>query len=229
MGWIMPVCNECHIEVRTKDERCPVCGNALEGINRPLSIRAKNNYPDHRSQLATYGLLRRVLKVTTVFVCLFSALVNLLLTPMLWWSVLVLGAAMYGWLVVPAWMRRNANVVRVLAVQVVLTSIAVVLVDFVTGYRGWSMDYVVPSLLIAGIVCAALIIILDYRHWSYYVFYQVLICLFGISPLLFYFLNISHNLPLVLVSVGLGLAGLVATLGFADKSIKNEFIKRFHI
>ncbi len=206
-----------------------MCGAELEKSDKPAMFRAKNSYPNLHTRFATFSLMRRVLQAATVFACLFSVLVNFLLTPELWWSFLVLAAAAYTWILVPAWMLRRANVVRVLLFQVMLTCVAMVLVDFVTGYRGWSMNYVVPSILIAGTVISGIVSILDYRNWSHYVFYQVSVCALGLLPLLFYFLGLSKNLPLVLVSVGLGLAGLLCTLFLADKNIKNEFIKRFHV
>ncbi len=225
----MQTCNECHIEVRTKEPVCPVCGSALEASQKPVEFLAKNSYPDLHSRTAAFGLVFRILKAVTVFACLFSVLANAMLTPSLWWSLLVLAASAYGWILMPAWIRRRANVVRVLLFQILLTGLAVVLVDFVTGYRAWSMDYVVPSLLIAGIATSGLIIAFNFRQWSQYVFYQVSLCAAGLLPLLFYFLNLAHNLPLVLISAGLGLAGLVLTVFLADKSIKNEFVKRFHV
>ncbi len=229
MGWIMQVCNECHIRIGNKGNNCPVCGNTLVYAKEPSPFRAKNHYPNFNSQMAAFSLVYRVLQAATVFTCLFCVLANALLTPQLWWSALVLGAAAYAWVLMPAWLRRRANVVRVLLFQVILTCVATVLVDFVTGYRAWSMNYVVPSLFIAGIVASGLVIALNTRYWNHYVFYQVSLCALGLLPLLFYFLGLSNNLPLVLVSVGLGLAGLIVTIFLADKSIKTEFVKRFHI
>ena len=225
----MEVCDACRLQVRTAENHCPLCGAELKKSEKEESLRAENHYPDLRRQLAKFSLVRRLLQFFTLFGCLFSLLVNLLVTPHLWWSLIVLAAAAYGWLLIPALLRRGVNFARQIVFQVLLTCAVVVLIDFVTGYSGWSVSYVVPAVLSAGIVVTGLLAVFNPTSWSRYVFYQALVGVFGFVPLILYFLGWAKSLVMVLVTVGLALASLLLTVLFADKRIKNEFVKRFHL
>ncbi len=225
----MEVCNVCHVQVRTQEDYCPLCGADLEKPEIPSLLTAVNQYPDLRRRLAKFSLVRRVLQATTIFVCLFSLLVNLLVTPYFWWSLFVLAGAAYLWALVPALLRRGVNLARQIVYQVLLTCLATVLIDWITGYRGWSVSYVIPAVLSAGILATGMMGLLRPAVWSRYVYYQMLVSAFGFAPLILYFLGLAQNLVMVLLSAGLGMASIILTLLFADRSIKNEFIKRFHL
>ncbi|MDL2253243.1 DUF6320 domain-containing protein [Ruminococcaceae bacterium OttesenSCG-928-I18] len=229
----MRVCNACHVSVRTGADYCPLCGNVLEGgqgeVQDEVSVPAVNHYPDLTSQMKQYNFFRRILLFITIFGCLFSALVNVLVTPGIWWSLIVLAVAIYCWALLPALLRKGTNYARQIVFQVVLTCAIVIAADFITGYRGWSVSYVLPGVLSAGIVATGLMAIFNRTRWSQYVFYQVIVCVFGFAPLVLYLTGIAHSLVMVLVTVGLAMASLLLAVIFGDRTIKNEFIKRFHV
>ena len=233
MGWIMRTCKACDVSVRTEVDFCPLCGTMLEGQEAAERNdgwqKAVNHYPDLTGQMKKYNFFRRILLFITIFGCLFSALVNVLVTPGIWWSLIVLAVAVYCWALLPAMLRKGANYARQVVFQVVLTCVIVIAADFITGYKGWSVSYVLPGVLSAGIVATGLMAVFNRTRWSQYVFYQVLVCIFGFSPLVLYLFGIAHSLVMVLVAAGLALASLLLTLLFADRTIKIEFIKRFHV
>ncbi len=225
----MQVCNACHVQVRAQQDYCPLCGGMLEKAECPGSLAAVNPYPDLRSRLAKFSLWRRILQAATLFCCLFSLLVNLLVTPQFWWSLFVLAGAAYCWALIPALLRRGVNLARQIVYQVLLTCLAVVLIDLIAGYRGWSVSYVIPAVLSAGILATGLMAAFRPSAWSIYVYYQVLVAAFGFAPLVLYLVGLAHSLVMVLLPAGLGMASIILTLLFADRSIKNEFVKRFHL
>ena len=71
-------------------------------------------------------------------------------------------------------------------------------------------------------------VIINRTSWARYVLYQVIMGAFGFIPLVLYLLGLAQNLVIVLVSAGISLASLLATIVFADSSIKSEFKRRFH-
>ncbi len=225
----MEVCNACHIQLSGAEQHCPLCGAELAKTEEKPIVKAVNHYPNLRRQLARYNWVRRVLLFVTIFGCLFSALVNFLVTPNFWWSLFVVAAAAYGWILIPALLRRSINFARQIVFQVLLTGAAVILVDIITGYKGWSVSYVLPAVLSAGIVATGLMALFNRTSWYQYVFYQALVCVFGFTPLILYLCGLAGSLTMVLLSAGLAMASLILTVLFADKTIKNEFIKRFHI
>lgn len=226
----MKTCEECRVRVATEKEFCPLCGNALAaGQGAPAYRLPGNRYPNLGPTLVQFNLLRRLLIFITLLSCGVSVLVNWLVTPGYWWCFIVIASVLYCWLTIPPLLRRGRNFASQVVLQVFLTGGLVVGLDFFVGYRGWSVSYVVPSLLCAGILAIGLMAVFNRTNWAQYILYQVLMGIFGFIPLVLYLLGLSRNLVMVLVTAGLGLASLLVMLVFGDRTIKSEFKRRFHI
>ena len=225
----MQACNECHVHVETGGEFCPLCGTRLEETPDRPADPVPNAYPDLSRSMAQYNFVWRLFAFLTFFGCGFSVLINLLLNPRFLWCLIVIAAAVYSWATVPRLLARGANSAKKIVLTVLITALLVVALDLIIGYRGWSVDYVVPSLLITGILASWAMVMFNRTRWAQYVLYQVIVGIFGFVPLLLYLLGIGGNLVLVLVAAGLALASILITVTFGDRSIKNEFIKRFHV
>ena len=225
----MKACDDCRVQVDGDHEFCPLCGSHLhsaEPFGYPLP---HNHYPDLRDQTASTNFVLRVLLFITILGCTLSVLVNLMVDVSFLWCLIVLAAAAYLWLTIPPLLRRGVNYTRRILFQALFTSLLVVGLDIFLGYQGWSVDYVVPGLLAAGIVSIGMMVVFNRLQWVQYVLYQVIMGLFGFIPLLLYFLGIAHSLVMVLVAAGLGLASILVTMVFGDRSIKTEFRRRFHL
>lgn len=226
----MKACNECHVHVAGKRDFCPLCGADLQKSDVPSAAPGPGNaYPDLTGLVAPYDFVRRLLLFLTVLGCGMSVLVNLLVTPWFLWCLIVLAAAVYCWAVIPPVLSRGRNYAKQIVWQVSLTAALVIALDFITGYRGWSVDYVLPGLLSAGILATCLMSIFNRTNWNQYALYQVLIGVFGFIPLLLYLLGITDSLIMVLVTAGLALASILITFIFGDRSVKSEFKRRFHM
>lgn len=223
----MKTCNACHITVNTTAEFCPLCGSALDDNTQKESV-ILNPYPNLSKTIQQYGFLRRLLLFISLFVVIGCVLINLLTPHEDLWSLLVAAGVAYFWLIVPPILRRGSNRARQIMSQVIFTSLLVLGIDFFFGYQGWSLDYVIPSLLMAGIVGIALMAIFNRTRWAQYVLYQLIVATFSFVPLVLYLVGLTDSMVMVLVTAILGLASLLATIIFADRSVKNEFKRRFH-
>lgn len=226
----MEVCNACHVKVAGERHFCPLCGAELqqdgdEGERQPLAL---NHYPDLSATTAQFNVTTRLLVLLTVLGCLMSVLINLLVTPDFLWCLIVLAAAVYCWTTIPPLLRKGVNFAKQITFQIVLTALLAIALDFIIGFQGWSVDYVLPGLLCAGIAATCAMAIFNQTNWAQYALYQVLMGVFGFVPLLLYMLSISDSLVLVLVTAGLALASLLITFLFGDRTVKEEFKRRFH-
>lgn len=224
----MKACNACHVKADTESDFCPLCGTPLEPASPPAGILPRNEYPDLSHVMVQYNFIRRLLLFISLLGCGLSVLVNVLVTPYFMWSLIVVASVAYCWLILPPLLRRGVNYAAQAVLQVVFTSVLVVALDVIIGYRGWSVTYVVPGLLCAGILAIALMIALNRTNWAQYLLYQLIMGIFGFVPLLLYFLGFARNMVMVLVTAGCALASLLATIVFGDRTIKSEFKRRFH-
>ncbi len=82
-----------------------------------------------------------------VIVC---AVVNLATMPNFWWWAIVATARLRLGCGQPS-LRRGGNGGGRVLVQVVAAAALVLLLDFETGWRGWSVDFVLPAICGVGI------------------------------------------------------------------------------
>lgn len=226
----MKTCNDCGVFVDTGADFCPLCGAALQPAQTAFAGCAPppSPYPDLRGQAARYNLIVRTFLFISLFGCGVCLLINLLVPARFWWSLIVIAAVAYCWLSIPPMLRRGANYAARTVLQVTLVSLFVLALDFIVGYTGWSVSYVIPALLSTGILAILLMVAFNRTSWTRYVMYQVLMGIFGFIPLVLYLLGFADSVAMVLVTAGLALASLLATIVFGDRGIKNEFRKRFH-
>lgn len=224
----MKACNACHVHVQTASSFCPLCGTELLPGEAPKINPPPNMYPDLSKAKARYDLVTRILLFISIFGCAISVLINLLVMPRFLWSLIVVASVVYCWLAIPPMVRRGVNFASQIVVTVLLTSTLAIALDFIIGYRGWSVTYVLPALLSAGIAATAIMALFNRTNWAQFVLYQVLVGVFGFLPLVFYMVGLAQNMVMVLVTAGLALASLLITLIFGDRTIKSEFKRRFH-
>lgn len=214
--------------MRTDSGFCPLCGTQLEEGAEPSVPSSPYRYPDLSRSIAQYNLVQRILLFVTFLGCGVCLMVNLLVAPGFLWSLIVIASAAYLWLAVPPLLRKGVNFAAQLVILVALTSFLAVALDFIIGYLGWSVTYVLPSLLSAGILATALMGLFNRTNWAQIVLYQVIIGVFGFLPLVLHLVGLSSNMVMALVTAGLALASILFTIVFGDRSIKSEFKRRFH-
>lgn len=226
----MKACNECHVTVAGQSrEFCPLCGAPL--APEPLSDKAplpQNTYPDLSGMAAQYNFVKRLLIFFSLLSSGVSLLVNLLVPIGFLWSLIVIAAILYLWLSVPPLLSRGVNYAKHIVLQTLFTSLLVVALDIITGYNGWSVSFVVPALFCGGIVAIGLMVVFNRTSWVQYVLYQVLMAVFGFVPLVLWLVGLANNIVMVILSAAMGLASLLITIIFGDRSIKSEFKRRFH-
>ncbi|MFV0351285.1 MAG: DUF6320 domain-containing protein [Oscillospiraceae bacterium] len=225
----MKACNACKIRVQNASQFCPLCGEPMENAPPTSYPLPQNHYPEFVQKMRQYNLLFRLFVFLSLFGGVMSVLVNLLTSPGFLWCIIVVASIVYCWLTIPPMLRRGHNYASQAVFQVILTAAFLIVIDFLTGYRGWSVDYVVPSLLSVGILSIGLMAVFNCTRWAQYVLYQVIMGVFGFLPLVLYLTGIAHSLWMVLVAAGLALSSLLVTIVFGDRTIKSEFKSRFHL
>ncbi len=224
----MQACETCHVKVQTSGGFCPLCGTALVPASPPEKPLPQNPYPDLSGLTARYNLILRLLLFFSLLGGGLCVLINLLAPTGFWWSLIVIAGILYLWATVPPLLRRGVNYAKRILFQTLFTSILMVVLDSVAGYTGWSVSFVIPALFSGGITAIGLMAAFNRTNWAQYIFYQVLIGVFGFLPLALYLLNIAQNLVMVLITAGLALASLLLTIVFGDRTLKHDFRRRFH-
>lgn len=229
MGCMMKICNVCHIHIDTTEATCPLCGNGLQETAAAEYNVPKNHYPNLKKELVKYNFIMRILLFVSLLGCGVSVLINLLTNTTFLWCLIVVAAVVYAWLVVPSLLRQGFNYGLQALLQGLLASALCIALDFIIGYSGWSFTYVIPSIITLCILSVDLLSLFYRTNYTQYILYQIIVGVLGFVPLILYLTSVTHVFILAIIPACLGLASVLACLIFSDKSVKNEFKRRFHI
>lgn len=225
----MKKCETCQISIDTKSSTCPLCGTGLTAQDEVAYATPANRYPNFNKELATYNFLVRLLLFVSLLGCGVSVLINLLTNTKFLWCLIVVAAVVYAWLVVPSLLRQGFNFGLQALLQSFFAIALCIALDFIIGYSGWSFTYVVPSIITLCIVSVDLLSLFYRTKYSQYVLYQIIVGILGFVPLVLYLTGVANVFILAVIPACLGLASVLACLIFGDKTVKNEFKRRFHV
>lgn len=226
----MKTCPECKIQVGGPEKLCPLCGTEL--LPAGNSEGEERLYPDFSKPVkppSKFPFLARIfafLSVVTVVICV---LVNLLVSHRLSWSLFVVGGIVTAWCTVGVHLLTNYNLNYKLLIDLVAISLYLILIDRLTGWNQWSIDYVIPILYI-GVMITVVVLALVFREfWREYILSLVAVCVLGIGPLLIFFTSKSPMRFLCLAAALLAAVLLVGLVYFTGGKLFSEWERRMNL
>lgn len=160
----MSRCKQCNIEVLDETERCPLCHSVLEP-----TIEVENMYPDVKIKTRRMMLLSRIYLFVAIVAEAVLVVVNHYGDFETAWSLVTGLIFFYGYLVVRFAILGKTGYI---AKTIVLTLIAILIliaIDFVNGYRGWSVRYVFPAAIILVDIGILILMCVNRRNWQSYI------------------------------------------------------------
>lgn len=219
----MAKCKNCQIEVLDVTEVCPLCRSILEQTE-PL----EDMYPNVRVRVKGMKLASRIYLFAAAVLFAVLLQVDALDGGPVWWSLLV-GLALLSVYLILRYAIMGQSGYR--AKVIVLTALGVLLAvaaDFTTGYRGWSVDYVLPGCILAvdGVVLGCMLC--NLRRWYSYLMWQLLMILCSLLPAALYLLGMEHNAVMAFLPLAVSAAIFLGTMLIGDRSARQELARRFY-
>lgn len=221
----MRTCAKCNVGIIDTAEICPLCKSVLCEAKGP---ETPNAFPAPEIDSRQYHFLKRLLIFMSVIAGSASLIINFLTFDGFLWSLITVVGILYLWVVISHSVANHINIASKIFVQAFLGSVFIVLVDYLVGYRGWSVNYVIPSIFSAADIAIVIIILINRMNWRNYMLYQFVIALLGFAPLLLYLIRLSDNPIFVIISTSLSALSLLGTFIFGDKTVKSELRRRLH-
>lgn len=221
----MLYCPYCRVSVAGDKTACPLCGGRLTGQAEPdtevFPLIARPRFTD--------SFVLRLLAFLAVIVSAVCVLVNMAVGTRVWWSLFVVLGAACVWLASWIGIRYRRDVTQNIGWQVALIAALSFLWDRGTGWRGWSLDFVLPCVCIAGLLTMLLIAVLLKLPLSTFAGPYLSVCAIGLLPLVLILCG-AVNVPLPsLICAGLSIVQLAVLVMFHWQTFKNEFQRRFHM
>ena len=223
----MRYCDKCQVQIVGRREVCPLC----QGPVTRLDDDDSEIFPFVPTIYHQYNLLFRALIFASVVVGVLAIVVNMLVPSHFgWWSFFVLAGIGCFWLVLVVAVRKRANVLKNMLYQTVLWAGLVLLWDFITGWRGWSLNFAVPILFYVSLTAMIILTkVLLRGQLSEQLVYLCINLLLNFVPLIFLAAGVLHVRWPSIICVATAVVTLAAVLLFMDRSLKRELRRRLHL
>ena len=226
----MKNCPECKIQVGGPGTNCPLCGSKLVVMEKKECEEAL--YPDFskpvkpRSKFPPLAKIFAFISLAAVFIC---GLIDALISHQLTWSLYVIGGIAAAWVSVGIHLLTDINLNYKLLIDLCALSFYLVLIDRLTGWHGWSVDYVIPILYIGVMITVVVLAIIFREFWREYILSLVAVCVLGIGPLLIFFNSESPIRYLCFAAALMALVLLAGVLFFAGGKVFSEWKRRMNL
>lgn len=221
-------CNRCGVWIYDDTVTCPLCKSVLEEQLEDGGDKISGGYPKVEFDIDKHERLRNIFIFTLIMISGLLIFINYITYKGFMWSIIAVMVVAYIGVTVTYSIMNNANLAAKLVVQTVGAGILCIIVDNVTGYTGWSANYVIPGLILFADLSIVLCMIINRMNWQSYFMYQISITVISFIPILLYPLRLITRPMASLVTVSAAVIILAGTIIFGDKSIKDELIRRFN-
>ncbi len=220
----MLYCKPCNVKVSGIHEHCPLCGGNLSG-----DTEETRSYPVIPPNPNRTKRIIQIISTAAVSAAIICFAINLLIPPETWWSLFAALGLGCGWLWAVIGIIKKAKLLNNIVWQCFLISALAFLWDVLTGWRGWSADFVFPSVCI-GAMLAVLILSRVLRLPDKEYLINLIVCaVMGIIPLVFLFTGLLEVIIPSVICVAVSLILISVQLIFNWKAMYREITKKLHL
>lgn len=222
----MAKCKNCNVEILDETECCPLCHSILE-----QNDALENMYPDVGFTQRKLTFFSRVYLFCAILLQAALFWVNWLQFDRfeIWWSAITGLGLLYIYVVLHYAILGKSGYKSKVILLSAIAILSAVAIDLVTGYHGWSVDYVLP----AGIIFIDVIILgcmtYNRRNWQSYIMWQILMLLCSLIPIGLYIAGLERNESIAFLPMVLTMAMFLGTMIIGDRRARTELKRRFHI
>lgn len=221
----MKYCKHCKVHIREDHDRCVLCENILE-------INSDKENEDIFPQIPPFyesHLALKIMVFISIVAVVLSFAIDTIFPSNINWPILFMLAVISIWIELIIIIQRRYHIPKKIIWQVVIISILSIFWDYEIGWRGWSIDYIIPIVCVSAMIImyvTAKIMKLSVRDYITYAFIDGIL---GIIPILFIIFDLVDVVYPSIISIGFSIISLSAIVIFQGQEIKAEIDKRMHI
>lgn len=220
----MSKCRNCNVEILDETEFCPLCHSVLEQTEE-----LENMYPDARLKTQKLLFASRLYLFCAIVVEFVLIMIDFNGKSQVHWSILVGLGLLYVYTVLRYAVLGKSGYRAKTIVLVLLAVLLTVAVDFVTGYRGWSVDYVASGGILLMDVTIISLMISNRRNWQSYMMWQLSTIFLSMIPPALYWAGIETNVYMAFLPFVASVFLFLGTLMIGGRRASQELYRRFHI
>ncbi|HAJ69942.1 MAG: DUF6320 domain-containing protein [Alkalibacterium sp.] len=222
----MKHCPECHADLKGEWSTCPLCESDLKV--EKCDEREETDFPDIPLRF-NRKKIRYILSLASVLITLLYFIAHFIWRFEFFNLEYVLFGIMIMWLMMVVIVRKRRNIVKGIAYILFLISIISLYFDYINGWLGWSLTFVIPIVCVSALLSMFISIQLVNLKAKDYILYLQLAAIIGLIPAVFLILDWVVFLLPSLLSVLLSLLMSVAVFFKHRRAVISELEKRMHV
>ena len=220
----MGKCHNCKIEILDETEYCPLCRSVLEPTDA-----LENMYPNVRLTMRKRILFSRIYLFCGLIAEIALVIINALCNSAIWWSAIAGLGILYSYMVLRYAILGQAGYRSKMIVLSMIGIASVISIDFIIGYRGWSLDYALPGVILLMDVGILVCMIINRRNWQSYIMLQISLILCSLLPILLNRFELEKNRPMAFAPLTASALLFVGTMILGGQRASTELKRRFHV
>ena len=193
----------------------------------------KNDFPGCGEQQRLERKENQRIVQTFSFLCLAVAvicgMINIMTAGTLNWSWFAGAGCVCAWLVVMVAYSKSRNILKNEIWQLLLISVIAILWDRFTGWRGWSVDFILPFGVLSVQFSVPVIARVNRLKREEYLFYLVQACIAGLIPMILAWTGVVKFVYPSVICAGISILTLAALFIFCKKDTLREFHKKLRM
>lgn len=221
----MRYCNHCEVKIVQDREKCILCGNFVAVVS---DEEVEEIFPEIPPTFES-NLLIKIMLFISISTIVASFVIDTIFPSFINWPLLMVFGLISIWLGLFVIFQKRYNIHKKIIWQVVIISLLSLFWDWNTGWQGWSITYIMPTIFISAMVLMYVtgkIMKLSVRS---YIIYALIDGFLGIVPALFILFGWVRIIYPSVISVGVSIIFLSAIFIFKGTEIKEELNKKMHI
>ncbi|MDD4316434.1 MAG: DUF6320 domain-containing protein [Clostridia bacterium] len=225
-------CQKCNVEINCKTLECPLCHERLdttEDAKKEIQ-RTERAFPERsKNRPKATTPLNKLYLIISFNIMLISITTNIIVTPKVYWSLIVLGFLLYLYFFLRYTIMSYRHFNSKIFTQAVALIAVFILIQQVMGKNLWIYEYILPAIVFLSMVTIGAYILINIENARKYIFSLFLVAMLGLLPLLIVVFTRQHVVwPAIVVAATSGSIILTAII-LAHKILWGEFKRIFHI
>jgi hypothetical protein len=221
----MGKCRNCNLEILDDTDKCPLCRCVLEADE----TAGEAMYPNARVAVKRFRFVGNLILFLSILAESICIGISTWTASGYWWS-LVTGLVLIYINTAVRLALIGSSGYRFKVVSLVISALIVLFgIDYLTGFNGWSLNYVLPSGILLLDVCILVIMAVNFRNWQSYMILQLLMILISVVPVVLLAVEIVDVPYPAVAAMAVSVFIFLGTLIIGDDRARTELKRRFHI
>ena len=164
-----------------------------------------------------------------VALVVLSAMVNYFMDGELNWFWMAAAGALCMWLIVTVAYNKRRNILKNEMWELLLITLVTIIWDYFTGWRRWSVDFVVPIAALSVLLSIPVIAKVQRLAREEYLFYLVQAGLLGCVPMILVWTKVVRFVYPSVICAGISFLALAALFIFLGRDTLREFRKKLRM